>query len=174
MVPPLLTVSPALNNYQITLTRPTSLLQSYLAVPTLALANLLQPLVTLLPLAQISLLLDTVTLALAVLLHGDGGALLVTEPRPQPAPGQHDGDSLGPGEAGDALGQAGGGVAASSTAVDLNVCWSHVMDLSIVRPGQPHHHGPGLAGGALGEGGGDMLAGAGEGGGVGGVEEVYD
>ena len=98
----------------------------------------------------------------------------MTEPRPQPAPGQHDGDSLGPGEAGDALGQAGGGVAASSTAVDLNVCWSHVMDLSIVRPGQPHHHGPGLAGGALGEGGGDMLAGAGEGGGVGGVEEVYD
>ena len=48
------------------------------------------------------------------------------------------------------------------------------MDLSIVGPGQSHHHGPGLAGGALGEGGGDMLAGAGGGGGVGGVEEVYD
>ena len=80
---------------------------------------LLPPLVLTAGLTPLPALPRTGTLTAGVLQHGEGGALLVTQPGPHPAPPQDDGDSPGPGQPGHTPGEAGAGGAASATAVNL-------------------------------------------------------
>ena len=108
VVAPLLAVPPRLHNYEITRSQSPSPPSCYLTVLALALTAPLPPLVGRAGLTPLPVLLVAVTLALAVLRHGDGGAGLVTQSRAQPAPGQHHGDCLGPAQAGHAHSQAGG------------------------------------------------------------------
>ena len=121
-VPPLLTVSPALNNYQISPgpldTRHCQ--PSHLVVPAVTLTALLSPLVLTAPLTPLPGLLGTGTLTADILLDCDGGALLVAQPGLYPTLAEDDWDGPGPGDGRHTPGEAGAGGAASVTPVNLN------------------------------------------------------
>ena len=94
---------------------------SHLEVQTVTLTAQLWPLVLPAGLAALPPLPRTGALTGGVLQDGDSGALLVTEPRPHPAPAQHHGDHPGPGQTRHTPREAGTAGAASRAPVDLEV-----------------------------------------------------